>query len=433
MILVCATVYLLPDRTYDYNYLMPNQIRYTFTNQKGFAQFIVILLILGLFASVYLVNLTVTNFLPKANESNRSFLGNGMMYFTQDFPNGVYTSLCRNNGTAIAGVWHQENIFDLTESKYFTDEPQDRCDSSVMTDKLFFSEPVPAGAYAKLCIPNQQTAWVWLVEEDGMKASLLSHEFEPFDRCQSEIVNVPPVGDIQHVGYEYAPTVEKVEASSSCDNGHVLTWKWQLANSDQAVAWVYDDNGPIYQGGADGIYGELKLTSKNSKRKIVNSGQYLLHLKGRTNLGEESNITASELKAENCPEPKTTNFSVFSFTSSRSCSVGTGLCSVENLSGYFGSNGENASKICNKESGGSVTIHSPSGDVGLFQINLKSHGYSVAHWQNPKNNIEKAVSLSNKGANWRPWSAAYQYVCYDNKRISGCGFYPGKPVWQNDC
>ncbi len=121
----------------------------------------------------------------------------------------------------------------------------------------------------------------------------------------------------------------------------------------------------------------------------------------------------------------------------------SGLCSVENLSSFFGDNAEKASIICNAESGGNPLSASNSDrcktgetfSFGLFQINLTQHnlsGLTCAHNQSGspftaanyactiKNselygkcaaaaktarvNIEYAVKLSNGGSNWSQWS-----------------------------
>lgn len=66
-------------------------------------------------------------------------------------------------------------------------------------------------------------------------------------------------------------------------------------------------------------------------------------------------------------------------------------------------------RICNAESGGNPTNHnwtdnhgSCLGSYGLFQIGC-IHGYSVAHLENPANNIAAAYKVWN-GGNYQAWS-----------------------------
>ncbi len=120
-----------------------------------------------------------------------------------------------------------------------------------------------------------------------------------------------------------------------------------------------------------------------------------------------------------------------------------GICSVENLSSFFGDNAEKASTICNAESGGnplagSATDKCRTGEVfsyGLFQINLTQHNLSglpcahnnsaspftaanyactikdsemygkcAAAAKTARVNIEYAKQLSNGGSDWHQWS-----------------------------
>ena len=145
------------------------------------------------------------------------------------------------------------------------------------------------------------------------------------------------------------------------------------------------------------------------------------------------------------------------------CSEGPApYCNVTNLLTYFGGDdikAKNASQICSKESGGNPlaknTSCTNSGgtldySIGLYQINLLAHcssdllkrfsseNYSGADFNarsvfaysgnsptmpckildqtklsmceramlDPVRNIQKTVSLSSNGTNWRPWAAA---------------------------
>lgn len=121
-----------------------------------------------------------------------------------------------------------------------------------------------------------------------------------------------------------------------------------------------------------------------------------------------------------------------------SCIVGSNSCSVENLSRSFPSDqARNASIICQKESGsnpgaankGCLTGESADYSIGLFQINLLAHcpgafssftinppSCTISNiillqacenkYRDPEENIRAAVSLSQNGNNWNPWSAA---------------------------
>lgn len=131
------------------------------------------------------------------------------------------------------------------------------------------------------------------------------------------------------------------------------------------------------------------------------------------------------------PSPDTTETSA-----NQVCSTGRGFCSTNFLVKYFPNDPPTliqASQICNKESLGTSSVVAPDGGVGLFQISLPSHGQTVKYWQNITNNVTKAVQLSNMGSDWHQWSAAYDYVCWDNKPIKACGFIKGKPSWQKEC
>ena len=79
-----------------------------------------------------------------------------------------------------------------------------------------------------------------------------------------------------------------------------------------------------------------------------------------------------------------------------------------------GSSGEafTAAEIAMAESGGNPNAISPTDDFGLWQIN-GSHGSMAT--LNPAGNARSAVSISNDGRNWGPWttytSGAYRGTC----------------------
>jgi hypothetical protein len=116
-------------------------------------------------------------------------------------------------------------------------------------------------------------------------------------------------------------------------------------------------------------------------------------------------------------------------------SPGTGYCSKEYLTSFFGEDAEAASCICNAESGGNPDLincgclNGTSFDysIGLFQINLLAHCDNGSPFDknppmctiknqerivqcantffDPEENIKKAVSLANnlKSRNYSPW------------------------------
>ena len=153
-----------------------------------------------------------------------------------------------------------------------------------------------------------------------------------------------------------------------------------------------------------------------------------------------------------------------------SCALGTGFCSVSNLQSTFGSEADNASRICQRESGSSPTAlnddclwcsdgidndgdglldyNDPDCDeappgyaVGLFQINIHPlTGRCPGAWtvdptkpdewcevanqsildncvselENPDYNIQRAYQIggcTSSGCNWCPWLAAWPQYC----------------------
>lgn len=118
----------------------------------------------------------------------------------------------------------------------------------------------------------------------------------------------------------------------------------------------------------------------------------------------------------------------------------SGDCTVDNLRPYFSSYANEASIICNAESGGNpeavndgcLAGISPDFSIGLFQINMLAHycpevfaSYTldppfctiadgmedrlrecVGELKNPQINISEAVRISSGGTNWSPWATA---------------------------
>lgn len=90
---------------------------------------------------------------------------------------------------------------------------------------------------------------------------------------------------------------------------------------------------------------------------------------------------------------------------------------LEQLWDYAGGNpGEavTAASIAIAESGGNPAAYSPTDDVGLWQVNIASHGGTMAS-TDPVVNARSAIAISNDGANWTPWttytSGAYYGRC----------------------
>lgn len=122
-----------------------------------------LIIVIGLVAGVYLVQQTQV-FKPKANEPSQAVFNTSYpMRTTQNFPFGVFVSLCLNLGQqSPAGIWQiTEN---LTAARFLYPQEEDRCAGDHF-NKLIFSQDVPVGSYLKLCAEDKQEAWVWRVNE----------------------------------------------------------------------------------------------------------------------------------------------------------------------------------------------------------------------------------------------------------------------------
>lgn len=60
-----------------------------------------------------------------------------------------------------------------------------------------------------------------------------------------------------------------------------------------------------------------------------------------------------------------------------------------------------AAEIATAESGGNSGAISPTGDYGLWQINI-SHGAEAS--LDPVVNVRAAIAISGNGTNWGPWT-----------------------------
>jgi Lysozyme like domain/LysM domain len=68
-----------------------------------------------------------------------------------------------------------------------------------------------------------------------------------------------------------------------------------------------------------------------------------------------------------------------------------------------------AAEIAEAESGGNQWAHSPTDDIGYWQINVAAHGSMATY--DPYGNARAAVEISSGGANWQPWTT-YQTGAY---------------------
>jgi hypothetical protein len=102
---------------------------------------------------------------------------------------------------------------------------------------------------------------------------------------------------------------------------------------------------------------------------------------------------------------------VASLTASRSYSC-SGLEALWKQAGGSAGEAVMAASIAMAESGGNPSAVSPTADYGLWQINA-SHGSQAT--LDPLANAQAAVSVSNDGTNWNPWttyaSGAYSGRC----------------------
>lgn len=271
-------------------------------NQKGSIHVLaLIVLVVGIVAGVYLVQKTQI-FKPKANEPSATiFNTDHLIRTTEDFPLGVFVSLCLNDGQNVAGIWQvTEN---LRVAKYLYPQWEDRC-AEDHSNKLVFSQDTPVGAYIKLCMTGKQEAWIWQVDETRRKTNYLGSAEDT--QCQSggDETAIPAGVHLQLRLLEPAlvdllkkPEVANTETSGVCKNGPELTWEWNLNNASSVITWVWAGQSPIYKSSKPGSFGELTLTAKDG---IVSNSTYALQIKAANEAGEESDITTVILTAPDC-------------------------------------------------------------------------------------------------------------------------------------
>ena len=95
------------------------------------------------------------------------------------------------------------------------------------------------------------------------------------------------------------------------------------------------------------------------------------------------------------------------------------VTSLENLwhrNGGAADKAQFAAAVGMVESGGRSWIVSPTGDVGLWQINIV-HGAQAS--KDPDTNAKAAIALSKNGTDWRLWS-----TCWTGNAV-GVGEYLG--------
>lgn len=86
----------------------------------------------------------------------------------------------------------------------------------------------------------------------------------------------------------------------------------------------------------------------------------------------------------------------------------TGYCDVGYLEQFWGSEAENASRICKCEAQGEWWRVNKNGEysIGIFQINLETHKSYDEEWlKDPINNINTAVKIFNdpNTGGWKNW------------------------------
>ncbi len=262
-------------------------------------------------------------------DGGKAFLSNKPIVASEDLPQNVYITLCRNDGTNAEGVWQVGRNLQAANITTYANQENARCNWPI-PNYLVFTQDVPVGAYLTLC-----------ETEDGSQTPKESF--------------------------------------------------WQVDNSGKVAD---------YRGVKDGC-SEVPPLPKPVITARIQSYSYPVSASKCSPLHDNS------------------------------------LCSVENLTKYFGSNAEKASIICFGESGGNPTqlnenCKTNDYSVGLFQINLVgscSGAYGAGRWgvqscdnllsiekrnvceQQWRNdreaNIQKAVSMSGGGTKWsHAWGAA---------------------------
>lgn len=104
----------------------------------------------------------------------KSFLSDKPVVASQNLPNGVYMTLCRNNGTNAEGVWQISQ--NHQEANFVYNQEVGRCNWPV-PNYLVFTQDVPTGTYLSLCEANNESEApqesVWQVNNSGKVADFL--------------------------------------------------------------------------------------------------------------------------------------------------------------------------------------------------------------------------------------------------------------------
>ncbi len=125
---------------------------------------------------------------------NRSFLSDKPIVASENLPNGVYITLCRNDGTNAEGVWQISNNPQAADhplgadGNIYTNQENGRCNWPV-PNYLVFTQDVPVGAYLSLCDADDESQTpresFWQVDETGRIAK--------FGKIQPGCSETPPL------------------------------------------------------------------------------------------------------------------------------------------------------------------------------------------------------------------------------------------------
>jgi len=102
------------------------------------------------------------NFTPSLNDTfqsigsaitqdgGKAFLSNKPIVASEDLPQNVYITLCRNNGTNAEGVWQVGRNLQAANITTYANQENARCNWPI-PNYLVFTQDVPVGAYLTLC------------------------------------------------------------------------------------------------------------------------------------------------------------------------------------------------------------------------------------------------------------------------------------------
>lgn len=189
----------------------------------------------------------------------QSVLSDQQLVFTEDLPLGSYITLCRNDGTDVAGVWQVED--NPRAARLLHNQPLPRCGAPV-PDYLVFTEPVPVGAYLSLCKDKEDSSpeeWVWQVNESGRVTN------SPYvqDRCtQAPPIPEPP---LKQTFLKLLSVQSHITSSCPAPFGQIKTLSYQT-NSNGVVV-----------GHCSPSYGSCPSNSRRAKSiDVTTSGQDII-------------------------------------------------------------------------------------------------------------------------------------------------------------